>query len=91
MRNLSRNPSTRSISGSKISPYFKQLYFCHYKNGMYMGSMDCFQKDKLGLVLHDNGSSMLSSYSKDMLHGDNVVFYANGACLSARYVKDKLT
>jgi hypothetical protein len=34
---------------------------------------------------------MLSSYSKDMLHGDNVVFYANGACLSARYVKDKLT
>lgn len=56
-----------------------------------MGSVDCFQKNGFGIILHDNGSSMLSSCYKDMLHGDNVVYFSNGAGLSAKYFKDKLT
>ena len=88
---LLRDSSNRSLSPGRSNPNNKSLYFCHYKNGMFMGSVDCFQKHGFGLMLHDNGTSMLSSCYKDMLNGDNVAYFSNGAGLSARYCKDKLT
>ena len=89
MRRLSREHSRRSLS-ARPNPTSKHLYFCHYRNGMYMGQVQNFQRHGSGMVLHDNGTTILSSYYQDMLHGDNLVFFANGACMSARYNKDRL-
>ena len=92
MRRLSKDISTQSISASKsrVNLTTKQLYFCHYRNGMYMGQVQNFQKHGFGMILHDNGASVLSNYYQDMLHGDNVVIYKNGCAASIRYQKDKM-
>ena len=76
----------QSTSASQVS---SSLYFCHFKNAMYMGGIKAFQRNGRGIVLHDNGTNVISSYYNDLLHGHNV-FFTNSCFLSADYVKNKL-
>ena len=65
------------------------LYFCHFKNCIYMGGVKAFQKNGQGILLHDNGTNVISSYYNDLLHGHNV-FFTDHRLLSAEYNKNKL-
>lgn len=87
---LSPSPSSKSLTPSKSKQHLQQLYFCHFRNGMYMGSVTNFQKQGFGMILHDNGTSMLSQSVKDMLHDYNVSIFSDGAVLSALYNKDRI-
>jgi len=50
------------------------LYFCHYRNAMYMGPVKNFKKEGKGILIHDNGTSLLCSHLSDLLHGHNILF-----------------
>lgn len=58
------------------------LYFCHYRNAMYMGGVKNFKKDGKGLLIHDNGLTVLCSHHNDLLHNHNI-FYSQHCLLSA--------
>lgn len=91
-RSISKSPHSTSkpgLSQSKDS-LNQDTYFCHYKNAMYMGSTKIFQRDGRGIMLHDDGTSALTSYEKDMLHGYNLLITTNGSLVSAHYNKNKL-
>ncbi len=86
-----KNSATKSslhqnTSASQIS---SNLYFCHFKNAMYMGGIKAFQRNGRGILLHDNGTNLISSYYNDLLHGHNICF-TNSCFLSADYNKNKL-
>jgi len=57
---------------------------------MYMGGIKSFKKDGRGILLHDSGVSVISSYSNDLLHGHNI-FFATDSLVSAYFTKNKLT
>jgi hypothetical protein len=93
---IKRTPDkSRSISKSKIStiPSTSQisasLYYCHYKNAMYMGGIKSFRKEGRGIMLHDNGLSVITSYYNDLMHGHNI-FFNNYGLLSAIFNKNKI-
>ncbi len=81
-----KQPLNHSSSLCNIS---SNLYFCHFKNAMYMGGVKAFQRNGRGLLLHDNGTNVISSYYNDLLHGHNV-FFTNSCLLSAEFNKNKL-
>lgn len=56
---------------------------------MYMGGVKSFKKEGKGILLHDNGISLLSSYYNDLLHGHNI-FFSQHCLVSADFVKNKL-
>jgi hypothetical protein len=93
----SRSPSKSRLSTagtpSKQAPgaahNTSSLYYCHYKNAMYMGGIKSFKKDGRGILLHDDGASAITSYYNDLLHGHNIFFDSYGL-LSAIYNKNKL-
>lgn len=74
-----KQSTIHSTSASQIS---SNLYFCHFKNAMYMGGIKAFQRNGRGLLLHDNGTNLISSYYNDLLHGHNI-FLTNSCFLSA--------
>ena len=78
-------PLASPVNNSSTNP----LYFCHYKNAMYMGGIKSFKKDGKGILLHDGGLSILSSYFNDQMHGHNI-FFAHHCLLSAEFSKGKL-
>ena len=39
-----------------------------------MGGMKNFKKDGKGILLHDNGISVITSYYNDIMHGHNIFF-----------------
>ena len=55
-----------------------------------MGGIKAFQKHGKGILIHDRGASILTSYHHDMRHGHNVVFMEN-CVLSMQYVKNKIS
>jgi hypothetical protein len=86
----SRSPSKSKLAAtSSISQNSSNVYFCHYKNAMYMGGIKAFKKDGKGILLHDNGISAITSYLNDQLHGHNI-FFVNYSLLSAYFNKNKL-
>lgn len=76
----SRTPTLTSPHGNASTA--NNLYFCHYRNAMYMGGIRSFKKEGRGILLHDNGVSMLGNYLNDALHG-HCVFFAQHCLLSA--------
>ena len=54
-----------------------------------MGGIRSFKKEGRGIMLHDNGVSMLTSYYNDLLHGHNILF-DNYCLLSAIFNKNKI-
>lgn len=66
------------------------LYFCHYRNAMYMGGVKNFKKEGKGILIHDNGLSIICSYLNDLMHGHNI-FYAQHCLLSAEFTKGKIS
>jgi|JI6StandDraft_1071083.scaffolds.fasta_scaffold11543_3 hypothetical protein len=91
-RPISKSPNSSSKAGLSQSkdPLFQETYFCHYRNAMYMGSTKIFQRDGRGILLHDDGTSALTSYEKDMLHGYNLMVMPDNSLVSAKYNKNKL-
>ena len=65
------------------------VYFCHYKNAMYMGGIKAFKKDGRGILIHDCGLSIFTSYLNDQMHGNNI-FFAQHCLISTEYIKGKL-
>jgi hypothetical protein len=55
-----------------------------------MGEAKNFQKHGTGMIVHDNGTSVLSNYHHDVLHGMNLIIYKDGNLASTKYNKDKL-
>ena len=56
---------------------------------MYMGGIKAFKKDGRGIILHDSGLSVLTSYYNDLMHGHNI-FFDNYSLLSAIFSKNKV-
>lgn len=56
---------------------------------MYMGGIKSFKKEGRGILLHDSGVSVLTSYYNDLMHGHNI-FIDNYSLLSAIYNKNKV-
>lgn len=83
-----RTPEKSRAAQSPRRAQDNQLYFCHFKNGMYMGGINAFQKNGTGIFLHDNGTSALTQYHNDFIHGHNVYFLHN-CLISAEFVKNK--
>jgi hypothetical protein len=54
-----------------------------------MGGIKSFKKEGKGILLHDSGLSILSSYANDQMHGHNI-FFAQHCLLSAEFLKGKL-
>jgi hypothetical protein len=81
----------RSLSPPPVSHQSQSssLYFCHYRNAMYMGGVKNFKKEGKGILLHDNGLSVICSHANDNMHGHNV-FFAQHCLLSAQFVKGKM-
>jgi hypothetical protein len=69
---LKESSSKNSLSQSKDA-LSQDPYFCHFRNAMYMGRAKVFQKDGKGILLHDDGTSAITSYEKDMLQGYNLL------------------
>ena len=65
------------------------LYFCHYRNAMYMGGVKNFRKEGRGILVHDNGLSVVCSHLNDHMHGHNI-FFAQHCLLSAEFNKGKV-
>lgn len=57
---------------------------------MYMGGIKSFQKNGTGILIHDNGTNVISSYYNDLLHGHNI-FFTDHRILSAEYYKNRIT
>jgi hypothetical protein len=70
-KNRSRSTSARSLSNSQVE---SKYYFCHYKNAMYMGGMKSFEKHGLGILLHDDGYSVVCNHHNDLKHGHQIVY-----------------
>lgn len=86
----SRSPSKSKLSQTLPSTQASTaLYYCHYKNAMYMGGIKAFKKDGRGILLHDDGISAITSYYNDLLHGHNI-FFDNYGLLSAVYNKNRI-
>lgn len=75
-------PSKLSPAHSPISANSSTLYFCHYKNAMYMGGIKSFKKDGKGILIHDCGVSVITNYMNDLMHGHNI-FFSQHCLLSA--------
>jgi hypothetical protein len=56
---------------------------------MYMGGMKSFQKHGRGIAIHDDGSSIVTSYLNDFKHGHNI-YYRENCILSIEYNKNKI-
>jgi len=56
---------------------------------MYMGGIKSFKKDGKGILIHDGGLSVITSYVNDLMHGHNV-FFSQHCLLSAEFAKGKL-
>lgn len=82
-------PNKLSPAHSPISANSSTLYFCHYKNAMYMGGIKSFKKDGKGILIHDCGVSVITNYLNDLMHGHNI-FFSQHCLLSAEYVKGKI-
>lgn len=78
---------SRSLSNSQVENKF---YFCHYKNAMYMGGMKSFHRNGEGIIIHDNGTSVVCSHYNDFKHGHNIA-YLDNCIMSMFYEKNKLT
>jgi hypothetical protein len=85
-RSPSRSKVVQAVSNAQPST---SLYYCHYKNAMYMGGIKSFKKDGRGILLHDDGISAITSFYNDLLHGHNI-FFDNYGLLSAIYNKNRL-
>jgi len=93
---LRRTPEkSRTISRSRLAESnitqraSSSLYYCHYKNAMYMGGIKAFKKDGRGIVLHDSGVSAITSYYNDLMHGHNI-FFDNYNLLSGIFNKNRI-
>ena len=62
----------RKITISKAADYHK--YFCHYNNAVYMGGMSSYKKHGKGLLLHDDGSAVITDYLHDTPTGHSIIF-----------------
>ena len=85
-KTIRTNESNCLNSNNLIS---SNLYFCHYRNAVYMGPVKNFKKEGKGILLHDNGTSLLCHYQNDHLHGLNLLF-SQHCLLSAEFNKGKL-
>lgn len=56
---------------------------------MYMGGTKAFQKHGRGIIIHDDGTSVVSSYMNDFRHGHNI-FYKNNCIMSVEFSKNKV-
>lgn len=82
--------TAKSVSPAHTSSQLATtLYFCHYRNAMYMGGVKSFKKQGKGILLHDNGLSVICSHFNDLMHGHNI-FYSQHCLLSSQYSKGKL-
>jgi hypothetical protein len=56
---------------------------------MYMGGMNSFQKNGLGILIHDNGSSVICTHKNDFKHGHHII-YSENCLMSIIYNKNKI-
>lgn len=54
-----------------------------------MGGIKSFKKDGKGILIHDCGLSVVTTYLNDLMHGHNI-FFSQHCLLSAEYVKGKI-
>lgn len=54
-----------------------------------MGGIKSFKKDGRGIMIHDSGLSIITTYLNDLMHGHNI-FFAQHCLLSAEFVKGKI-
>lgn len=55
-----------------------------------MGGMKSFHRNGEGIIIHDNGTSVVCSHYNDFKHGHNIA-YLDNCIMSMFYEKNKLT
>jgi len=63
-----------NYSNSRLSAIKEHQYLCHYNNAVYMGGMNSYKKHGKGILLHDDGSAVVTEYTNDIPSGHNVIF-----------------
>jgi hypothetical protein len=63
--------------------------YMHYNNAVYMGDMISYKRSGQGLLLLDDGTSMVTDYRYDSMVGHNVI-YGKNAMTSVLFVKGSL-
>ncbi len=48
--------------------------YVHYNNAIYMGGMTSYKRNGQGILLLDDGSSVVSEYCFDSMTGHNIIF-----------------
>ena len=60
-------------------------HFCQYQNGVYMGGMNAFQKNGTGILLLDDESCAITTYSHNVMSGHNIIL-RNGNSLTSMII-----
>lgn len=63
--------------------------FVHYNNAIYMGAMVSYKRNGKGMMLLDDGTSIVSEYCFDTMTGHNVIFRDNWM-MSVLFLKNQM-
>lgn len=61
--------------------------YVHYNNGIYMGGVTSYKRNGQGIMLLDDGTSIISEYCFDSMTGHNVIFREN-CIISVLFLKN---
>lgn len=64
--------------------------YVHYNNAIYMGGMTSYKKNGSGIMLIDEGTSMITEYCFDNMVGHNIIFREN-CIMSVLILKNNVT
>lgn len=69
--------STKSLHQALNTRLKSERTYVHYNNATYMGGMTSYKRSGQGILLLDDGSSIISEYCFDSLTGHNIIFREN--------------
>jgi len=78
------------LEGRNLNARIKsERCYMHYNNAVYMGGMISYKRNGQGVLLLDDGTSVLTDYCYDTMVGHNIIFGRN-AIISVLFVKGSL-
>jgi hypothetical protein len=69
--------STKCLHQTVNTRLLSEKTYVHYNNATYMGGMTSYKRNGQGILLLDDGSSIISEYCFDSLTGHNIIFREN--------------
>jgi hypothetical protein len=66
--------STKCLNQTVNARLLSERTYVHYNNATYMGGMASYKRNGQGILLLDDGSSIISEYCFDSMTGHNIIF-----------------